>query len=366
MKNIFSEHIPSILFVSLVLTALFLWLRPGREGNLPVPEQIQSYLEQDFIDFDKPFQRALLHDMLRIYEPEKEAAHDSLLKAIDSYRQKQLHGYVSRHGQRAGLGNLLRMYLKFALIYILLMALIYYGVQTFAVYRFARYRQGASLFDELVGAIKNKPLLINGKNRLRFLGYILKTLLKMLFSALVYLMLFSPAYVLAYSIKSDFNTNSDIFILLLGLFSNGLLVTYTNKFFIFLKTESRKGYVQTARVKNLDNDYTIKKGRVLSLASLLAFRKSFAGHVFEHIFMNARRQYISAIKEQATFLVSGLIIIEMALNIHGRFSYELLRQLLYKNYDSVIIIVAGIFYLIKLTEIFADYLLEKEEKKIAN
>ena len=193
-----------------------------------------------------------------------------------------------------------------------------------------------------------------------------KTSLKMIFSALVYLMLFSPAYVLAYSIKSDFNTNSDIFILLLGLFSNGLLVTYTNKFYIFLKTESRKGYVQTARVKNLDNDYTIKKGRPLSPASLLAFRKSFSGHVFEHIFMNARRQYISAIKEQATFLVSGLIIIEMALNIHGRFSYELLRQLLYKNYDSVIIIVAGIFYLIKLTEIFADYLLEKEERRIAN
>jgi len=56
----------------------------------------------------------------------------------------------------------------------------------------------------------------------------------------------------------------------------------------------------------------------------------------------------------------------MALNIHGHLSYELLRQLLYKNYDVVIIILGGIFYLVKGTEIFTDWVKDKAEKKIAD
>jgi hypothetical protein len=82
--------------------------------------------------------------------------------------------------------------------------------------------------------------------------------------------------------------------------------------------------------------------------------------------MNARYQYISTVKEQAAFLVTGLIIIEMALNIQGYFSYELLKQLLYKNYDIVIVIILGIFYVVKGTEILIDYFKNREMMKFEN
>jgi len=57
--------------------------------------------------------------------------------------------------------------------------------------------------------------------------------------------LFSPAYVIAYAIRTEFNTDTIIFMALLGVVSNGLLVTYANKFYAFLVAESRKGYVET-------------------------------------------------------------------------------------------------------------------------
>jgi len=41
-------------------------------------------------------------------------------------------------------------------------------------------------------------------------------------------------------------------------------------------------------------------------------------------------------------------------------------QMLYGNADIVIVMVLGIFYLVKATEIFTDYLVFKEEKKYGN
>ena len=153
---------------------------------------------------------------------------------------------------------------------------------------------------------------------------------------------------------------------LLGIVSNGLLIMYTNKFYAFLVAESRKGYVETAIVKNLKNSYQTHTSDGISNNEIFRLVKRFDGHVFGHIFKNARFQYLSTIKEQASFLITGLIIIEMALNIHGHLNYEMLRQILYKNYDIVIVIVLGIFYTVKLTEIMTDYIKHKESLKYEN
>ena len=190
--------------------------------------------------------------------------------------------------------------------------------------------------------------------------------MKAIIIALIYFVLFAPAYVIAYSLKTQFNTDTIVFMIILAVISNGLLITYTNKFYTFLVTESRKGYLQTAIVKNLNNTYTHKKKSGISYTSIFNFKKHFPNHIFEHIFINARYQYLQTIKEQASFLISGLIIIEMALNIQGHFSYELLQQLLYKNYDIVIVIILGIFYIVKLTEIFTDWITHKEALKYEN
>jgi ABC-type dipeptide/oligopeptide/nickel transport system permease component len=119
-------------------------------------------------------------------------------------------------------------------------------------------------------------------------------------------------------------------------------------------------------VKNLSAGYRFHGADGITLASIVAPVKKFKGHVFDHIFRNARCQYLSTIKEQASFVITGLIIIEMALNIHGYLNYEMLRQLLYRNYSIVMVIMLLIFYTVKMTEVFADYLVYKDNLKYEN
>jgi hypothetical protein len=154
--------------------------------------------------------------------------------------------------------------------------------------------------------------------------------------------------------------------ILLGVISNGLLITYVHKFYTFLVSESRKGYVQTAIVKNLNTDYSNSNKDGIPYRSIFQLKKYFPEHVFQHIFLNAHHQYLSTIKEQASFLITGLIIIEMALNIHNHLCYELLQNLLFKNYSIVLIIIFGIFLLVKATEMTSDYLLFRENERYEN
>ena len=127
-----------------------------------------------------------------------------------------------------------------------------------------------------------------------------------------------------------------------------------------------KGYIETAVVKNLSTSYDHHTKDGISYKAIMRPVKRFDGHVFGHIFKNAQYQYFSTIKEQASFLITGLIIIEMALNIHGHLSYEMLRQILYKNYDLVIVIILGIFYTVKLTEVVTDLIMHREALKYEN
>ena len=82
--------------------------------------------------------------------------------------------------------------------------------------------------------------------------------------------------------------------------------------------------------------------------------------------MHFLAQYYSTIKEQAAFLISGLIIIEMALNIHGHLSYELMQNLLYQKYQLVLIIIYLVYLTVKATEIFVDVFIHKQNMKYQN
>jgi hypothetical protein len=124
--------------------------------------------------------------------------------------------------------------------------------------------------------------------------------------------------------------------------------------------------VQTAAVKGLNNDYSQKAPDGISYRDIFRLRKFFPGHVFQHIFLNARYQYLSTIKEQASFLITGLVIIEMALNIHGHLCYEMLQNILYRQFDVVLAIILGIFWVVKATEIAADYWQQMETRKYEN
>jgi len=363
------EHILGLVLITAFLGfLLYMTMEDKKSHTNQVSDQITSYLELDFINFEKPFDRALLKDALYLYKPENQSRIDSLIRAIDQYRRSNLikgleEAYVRESLSPKKWRQLLLMYLKFIFIYIFVMILTYYGVQTFGTLRFIRRQQNRQ--SHLHSFLKHLNTLPD-KNKIKYYYNALVHLAKAIFTALAYLTLFSPAYVIAYSMKTQFNTDTVLFMIILAVISNGLLITYTNKFYTFLLTESRRGYVQTAIVKNLNNSYSPKDTAGITYASLFNIRKYFPNHVFQHIFINARYQYLQTIKEQASFLISGLIIIEMALNIHGHFTYELLKQILYENYDIVIAIILGIFYIVKSTEIVADWLSHKETLKYEN
>ncbi len=370
MKSVLKTHIPSIAIVTGILGVLFLFSGQKNQDQTKhlTPDQ-ERLINIPGMDWDNRFDLTLLHDVLDIFEPQHKAAHDALIQSIEQIRTQQieaLSGQISavKPLNGARLWELLIMYMRFIAIYILVMLITYYGVQTMAVFRFVLDRQNRpGHLQRLLWLLTHPPALRNTRERLRYGANILAIPIKMLGKGLLYMILFAPAYVVAYSFKTNFETSSVLFMIILGVLSNGLLINYANKFFALLSTESQKGYVETARVKNLHESFEFNTTEGIYFKQIFQPRKNFNGHILQHIYQNASFQYLSTIKEQASFLITGLMIIEMALNIHEHLSYELLKQLLYKNYPEVILMVLGIFYLVKGTDIFADWLQEKATKK---
>jgi hypothetical protein len=344
-----------MLFVTLLMAGA-LGLLNGREARIAERQQarVQQISNAPIDRINDPFEKALLADCMDLYYPGRHDTNTALVAEYfrmreDAFNKSMQSSSRTKKLTASTLFDISRMYLKFLIIYLIVMVLTYYGVQTFGSLRFILRQQE---HQRMVSGGGGAPLPVK--------------LLKSCLKAAGYMVLFSPAYVIAYSIRTEFSTDSAFFMVLLGLVSNGLLVMYTNKFFAFLSAESRKGYVETALVKNLRRNYALSADGGIPLRSLFSPVKRFSGHVFDHIFRNAQMQYLSTIKEQASFLITGLIIIEMALNIHGHLTYELLRQLLYKNYPIVIVIMLVIFYTVKMTEIATDYLVHRKNRAYEN
>lgn len=356
MKMKIIEHILSLIFVTAVLMGVMYLFSSKNQSNEDNASESSIYAP-DFINFDIPFEKALLKDVLNIYNPDQI---DENIRKVDEAAQFQNQQFLdniknSTRRQTLDSRNIIRiliMYLKFIFVYLVVMAFTYYAVLTAGCWRFIRKEAEK---EEFINGINNSvgvykwPLFLAKKA--------LKTLIHMI--------LFSPAFVIAYSMKTELNTDSIPFMIILGVISNGLLIIYTNKFYAFLVSESRKGYVDTAIVKNMNNSYLFNQSGI-QLKSLFKPIKDFDGHVFNHIFKNAVIQYSSTLKEQAAFLITGLIIIEMALNIHGYLNYEMLKQILYGNTTIVVFIILLLFYTAKFTEVVADLLNSYNMKKYRN
>lgn len=351
MKPKLIEHLSSIVIVTIVMIILIhLAGEPGTRAAHRENAKLKGFSDVSFIDFNNSFHKALLHDVMNIYYPGQQSKNDSLVQFLVNFKERQFTDrlqteFIQERLTASKFADLFGMYLKFLMVYVLVMVITYYGVQTLAVWRFVLHKRDVELIDAPVTAKRV------GKKALLTIGSFI---------------LFCPSYVIAYSIRTSINTDTVPFLILLAVISNGLLIVYANKFYAFLVAENRKGYVETALVKNLSNNWHSGSSGGINWKMLCSWRKSFKGHVFDHIMMNARCQYLSTIKEQATFLITGLIIIEMALNIHGHICYEMLRQMLYKNYSIVIVIILGLFYTVKMTEIYSDYLVFRSEKKYEN
>jgi len=333
-------------------------------------KEIQKYLDLNKIDFGDPLDRTLFRESLDIFYNGQTQRNDSVLTAIDNLRQRQFSDPDYKTSEKqSGLtwymvSRLSGMFLQFIAVYGIVLIIIYLLAQRIAVYRFIKMKQHCEsyLIQALVlfnNARANQIGLINWSVVRKSAFLFMKALVKGIFLML----LFSPAYVIAYAVKTTIDTSSILFLILLGIISNGVLIHTANKFFTFLVSESRKGYVQTAVVKNLHASYEWNAPEGIPLRTLLNIKHGFRSHVFQPIFFNARFQFIPALKEHASFLVTGLIIIEMALNIQGHFCYELLQQILYKQYDIAAVIIFCIFLTVKATEIAIDIWEHKEKRR---
>lgn len=359
MRRRFLEHIGSLAFVAISFAVLVVLLK-GREAFEQESHYraVAPYLNIPGIDFANPRDRTLFKETLDLFHPVSPQSNDSLLAEIEAYRQSRFTdpglktGVGGRGLTRESIVRLALMFFQFVVVYGITLAITFYGAQTLGIYRFITMKQGrGSYLREALQALR-RPISRGG-----VVGRIARVsvpLLKALLKGISYALLFSPAYVTGYSFKASFEGNSLFFMIILGVLSNGLLVNYANKFTTLLVAENRKGYVETALVKNLSGEYRWNVPGGISLRSLFRLPRRFPGHVLDHLYRNARHQYLPALKEQASFLITGLIIIEMALNIQGHLCYTLLQNMLYRQYDVALTIIFLIFVLVKVTEMLVD------------
>lgn len=374
MRRKLIEHIGSIALVTLIFALVVVSLKGRQEEDRKARDRLVApYLNIPSLDFGNPRDRALFKETLDLFRPDSLASNDSLVRAIESYRQQQFTDPALKTGGGDSalswpvLRRLGTMYLQFVLVYAVVLGLTFYAAQSLAMYRFVRMKQGReSYIAEFIQGLRTvkQPETTGRKSRRSM--QLLVPLVKAVVKGIAYAVLFSPAYVVGYAVKTGVDMDSLLFMVLLGVVSNGLLINYANKFYTMLVAESRKGYVETALVKNLSGEYVWNAPAGIRYVSLLVLPRRFPGHVLQHIYLNARYQYLPTLKEQASFLITGLIIIEMALNIQGHLCYELLQTILYRQYDIVLAIVLGIFLLVKVTEMLVDIRRYKEGLRYEN
>jgi hypothetical protein len=350
------EHALSMGLIIGLLGLSLLFVEPDGAAEVAPQDPLAAALSgMDFIDINSDFHQVLAEDMANLFFPERRRGNGTIVTSWFQARQDAFFEGLQKVHLKEKLNEdkvrqLLGMTAKFIITYVLVLLLTYYGVQTMGAWRFIKKKQ--SDYGHGPSSAGPAQRVLKGLAHGGRIG--------------LSLVMFCPAYVIAYSLRTEFSTDSLLFVLILGVVSNGLLITYANKFYQFLIVESRKGFVETAQAKNLNNHWAINQAGGIPLGSILKPVKKFEGHVFGHIFANAAHQYLATVKEQAAFLVTGLIIIEMALNIQGRLSYEMLRQLLHKNIDIVIAAAACIFLTVKITEVVADWLIYFNGKRYEN
>ncbi len=374
MRRLLAEHIGSILAVGLVFGLLALAIRDHEAAVLQARRaSVGPYLSMKFMDFGNPLHRALFRETLSAFRPDSSAANDALLRSIDEYRDAEFTDPSLKVGAPPrGLSwpvvrTIVPMYFSFLLACTLALLCTLYAARTIALYRFIAVKQGReSLLRLLYGHLRSREESRWRGRSLAFLARAAVLLAGAAAKGVVMVVLFAPAYVIGYALKTQFETGGVAYMILLGVISNGLLVMYANRFFTLLVSESRKGYVETAVAKGLSRVWRWNRPGGVPLASLFRIRQRFPSHVLGHIYLNARYQYIPSTKEQASFMITGLIIAEMALNIQGHLGYELMQKILDHQYDVVLAIAFGIFVIVKLTDMLVDAQWLRESRTYEN
>lgn len=344
MKSILLKHLYAFLIVTVLFSVLGIsfsffskpiQVKPNQETTL--------WLQSKEINWQDPLHQLLIADVIDLKSDDEDG--DAFVRKMARLKSDETAKRLEQLRHQKGLvfdafPEFLVKFIWFLLIFSGVLLGLIWASQTLGLYRFILSRQTHRT------AFQKK----------------FYTLCSFLFLVL----LFSPGYLIAYMIKPIISSDSLFLMIVLGLLTNGALVLHSQKFLNLLNQEFEKGYVLAARIRNVNEDFRIGKSSGLTWHGILSFKKTFPGHLLNHILLNAKRQYLNSVRELAAFTITSLIILEMALNIQGRYGYELLRQVLYGNYADVLAMMLGLFLIVKLTEAGLDYVIYKQNLKYGN
>jgi hypothetical protein len=366
LSRVILEHFSAVLVVGAALALVPALMHRNEAASRVAPDpRIERYLSIDSVDLSRPLDRAILRDALGVFRVPGAGNVDSLMRVIENARLARFTDpSLKTGGGREVLSlesarTLVPMYTVFLLVFCTVMVFTYFAARSLAVWKFIAWKQGrTSYLRRYCAAVEARGLA----------GAFFRAdlLLKAVLKGVASLLLFAPAYVIAYSFRTSLDTESMFFLVPLAVISNGVLVNYANHLYTLLVAESRKGYVQTAIVKGLASSYGWDARDGLRRSALLFPVRGSRGHVFRDIYRNARLQFIPSMKEHAAFVVTGIVIIEMALNIKGHLCYALLQHMLYREYDIAVAIVFAIFFTVKLAEAFVDLWHAVETRRYEN
>jgi len=366
LRRIILEHLSAVFVVGIVLFILaILLMQSQREAERLPDAQLSRYLGMSEIDWSRDLHKELFRDSYRLLHPGNEESIDSLMRNIEEARIRELTDPSRKvGGERKTLTwdtmvGLLPMYAVFVFVFLAVLLLTYVVARAMAIRKFILGKQGRSSY-----LLRYMTAVRTGGARAAVMRAGL--LAKAGALGVAALVLFSPAYVVAYSLRTRLDTENVFFLILLAVVTNGVLVHYASRLFALLVTESRKGYVDTALVKGVRGSYDWNRSDGLPRSVILTPLTVAKGHVFHEIYRNARLQFIPSMKEHVTFIVTGLVIIEMALNIRGHLCYALLQHMLFREYDIAIVIVFLIFVAVKVIEACIDVWHSFELRKYAN
>jgi ABC-type dipeptide/oligopeptide/nickel transport system permease component len=368
MIRIGIEHAAGFFVVVLLSVLLVLATKHGREtGDDPL--MTGGPTESDSLDVSDPLQFTLFIETINVFYSQSPEIADTYIRAKRD--RARISKVLSERQAAAGvrglspaiLSRLGGMYLSFIAMYAVSLLTTVIAARIGAVVKYLADHTKRSFRHRFLSATAD---MWDQPGSWRKMWRWLVLFPEGIGWTLLTVILFSPAYVVAYVAKPDAEEGNIVFMVLLAVLTNGVLAGLANTFYLILNHERRKGYVETARVKGL-SDIAASGGswRETVLATVWPMRTG-RHDVFHHVYANARLQFIPPIKRHAQFLISGLIIIEMALNLQGHLSYELMQSMMYGDLERVAAISVGIFAAVKLTELSVDIWHERELRTFRN
>ncbi len=364
-KNEIRRHFVNLAIFLAIFFALIYAVKTNKSE--PVYASIEKLFAETGLSPTDELDRAVFRDVVSNFYEKSKA--EKILSDFDAYltevatKREYKTGNDVRNLDFAFAFQLTLKGLKFFGYFAVIGFLLFYLSESFGLLKLKlKALRKDKIHQELVlrlKTLKNRAAP-RKKERKQILGLTLALLVK----TAAYFVLFSPVYLVAYVFKFNYENVTFIAYVFLAAFTNGTLAASVNKFYRLLESEKSKGYVETAKIKGLKAGFGKNDG--VTLARIFAPQKYFGEHILKIIYENAHRQFIASFKEIARFLITGMIIIELSLNMQNGIFYEMLQSLMNREFDVALFIFALVFTVIKLSETATEFVYCKINRRYEN